>query len=921
MDRLLDMHLSISYTQQCNVAHTNSEATTSAIAASPTSLTTNSPVATMAPLDSTGAPKVAITRLPRSTVPAIPAAPPSPPPAPVSHTARQRKKSAHNAIERRYRTNLNDRIAELRAVVPALSHLSPDEATTAARKSTQDGGIDEDDHTCIVDGVAAATRLNKATILRKATEYITHLQSTNRTLRSEQHELRNLLLQLPGGAESLARWEASRPVLEDVNSPTNEDLSSANESPNDEAELIQASSSTAATIQTNTGSGNASRTLLAAFAGVCLVYSPVTSLNGNDTSSTGQDNGHGHVFAGLSALPGVSTLFSGLSSVTSVIPQAAFGWLLRFTGLFVFIWLLGAMPFFLQRTSSFPPSSPGGKKHNNRRATSTTVLRANCINQLLVELQQRSTVNLILNGLRELAILGARFTIGVTWPRSVQSAAQGLSAVAANEAEMTALRLVCEQSVVGVEQVGHYGLLATLYAAIRLANHTALPNGAPGFGKHTRDPNNAIAIAVALQSRLPIRLLSDWIVHRHWEHAQQTAAIIAAPAMATGGSVGRAGRDDRGEWVGMSLSSLANSASEESDDCHLHSEEDDQQSMAMRLPVLNTALARLELPCLLAQLDQLYQQLVMHPSSDAKYTMLPLQLLGAFARLNRYAILDTNRQQGFGQAVAQARWLAVCGATLAAFKLGQLSVFEQCVQGINQLRMTSNTIDQDRSFRHVWLSTCAVLALHANDLCLAACLNHTAASFSDNTPNNDSHTDRNMNANEEEMDKPRSMIQQMLKRATFMANEVQAHVYVKLYQQVSAYNGSILLLRGLRKRALAALAIVRRQCPQIIDTPAILSNRVARYQLTTHILVGEQHTQHRFSSFGITDTATMINTTATNTDCITVNNHSTDGDKRPLIDRASLHPPLPPHTPIAAAMRHIPRGHAWCRDVSGVRAN
>ncbi|RKP07923.1 Myc-type, basic helix-loop-helix domain-containing protein, partial [Thamnocephalis sphaerospora] len=95
------------------------------------------------------------------------------------------KKSAHNAIERRYRTNLNDRIAELRAVVPALCQIRPEDATTAARKSSQDGGLDEDDHDCLVDGVPAATRLNKATILRKATEYIVHLRRHNQAQRNE----------------------------------------------------------------------------------------------------------------------------------------------------------------------------------------------------------------------------------------------------------------------------------------------------------------------------------------------------------------------------------------------------------------------------------------------------------------------------------------------------------------------------------------------------------------------------------------------------------------------------------------------------------------------------------------------------------------------------------------------------------------
>ncbi|PKC07197.1 HLH-domain-containing protein, partial [Rhizophagus irregularis] len=79
-----------------------------------------------------------------------------------SQPNKQQKKVAHNAIERRYRNNINDRINDLKNVVPALCHLK-------SKDSKDDDDIDE------VDGIPAATKLNKATILRKATEYITYL--------------------------------------------------------------------------------------------------------------------------------------------------------------------------------------------------------------------------------------------------------------------------------------------------------------------------------------------------------------------------------------------------------------------------------------------------------------------------------------------------------------------------------------------------------------------------------------------------------------------------------------------------------------------------------------------------------------------------------------------------------------------------
>ncbi|KAF9988612.1 hypothetical protein BGZ75_009035 [Mortierella antarctica] len=104
--------------------------------------------------------KIPITRLkpPQALV--------TPPPAPATpqgpQPTKQQKKVAHNAIERRYRNNINDRINDLKNVVPALCNI----------KTKDEKDEDEDDETQDADGVAKATKLNKATILRKATEYI-----------------------------------------------------------------------------------------------------------------------------------------------------------------------------------------------------------------------------------------------------------------------------------------------------------------------------------------------------------------------------------------------------------------------------------------------------------------------------------------------------------------------------------------------------------------------------------------------------------------------------------------------------------------------------------------------------------------------------------------------------------------------------
>ncbi|CAG8521520.1 13089_t:CDS:2 [Ambispora gerdemannii] len=67
-------------------------------------------------------------------------------------------------VERRYRNNINDRINDLKNVVPALCHL-------------------------------------KTTILRKATEYINYLKKNNQQLKVENDLLKKIVEDLPGGIE------------------------------------------------------------------------------------------------------------------------------------------------------------------------------------------------------------------------------------------------------------------------------------------------------------------------------------------------------------------------------------------------------------------------------------------------------------------------------------------------------------------------------------------------------------------------------------------------------------------------------------------------------------------------------------------------------------------------------------------------
>nr|AIN46816.1 HLH transcriptional factor [Penicillium digitatum] len=112
------------------------------------------------------------------------------------------KKRAHNVIEKRYRANLNDKIAELRDSVPSLR----------LNKNPNGGSADDDEET---EGANAANKLNKASILSKATEYIKHLEIRNQRLEDENTDLKNRLRQADKLADQAATSSAS------VSSPSN----------------------------------------------------------------------------------------------------------------------------------------------------------------------------------------------------------------------------------------------------------------------------------------------------------------------------------------------------------------------------------------------------------------------------------------------------------------------------------------------------------------------------------------------------------------------------------------------------------------------------------------------------------------------------------------------------------------------------
>jgi hypothetical protein len=126
-------------------------------------------------------------------------------------TGRQLKKVAHNAIERRYRNNINDRISDLKSVVPALYKAKIREKKNKSGSDESSDDENEDGAGAgdgeIVEGVQVAKKLNKATILHKATEYIHHLKHTNELAERENLVLQQILAQMPGGTKVLARFQ------------------------------------------------------------------------------------------------------------------------------------------------------------------------------------------------------------------------------------------------------------------------------------------------------------------------------------------------------------------------------------------------------------------------------------------------------------------------------------------------------------------------------------------------------------------------------------------------------------------------------------------------------------------------------------------------------------------------------------------
>ena len=94
------------------------------------------------------------------------------------------KKRPHNIIEKRYRANLNEKISELRDSVPSLRNIK--------KAKAKDGSADESEDENL-EGPTASNKLNKASILTRAVEYIRHLEFRTKRLEDENRSLKERL--------------------------------------------------------------------------------------------------------------------------------------------------------------------------------------------------------------------------------------------------------------------------------------------------------------------------------------------------------------------------------------------------------------------------------------------------------------------------------------------------------------------------------------------------------------------------------------------------------------------------------------------------------------------------------------------------------------------------------------------------------
>ncbi|XP_052737960.1 sterol regulatory element-binding protein 1 [Bicyclus anynana] len=156
-----------------------------------------------------------------------------------------KKKSAHNAIERRYRTSINDKIIELKNML-----------------------------------VGEEAKLNKSAILRKTIDYIKYLQNQNSRLKQENTALK-LTCQKSGLLKERVFEGAYTPPHSDVSSPYHSPHGTDSDSPSSPEYKVEEKYS-----KIVMGMGDHSRLALCAFMVGLLAFNPFSSFLGNIMSDS-----------------------------------------------------------------------------------------------------------------------------------------------------------------------------------------------------------------------------------------------------------------------------------------------------------------------------------------------------------------------------------------------------------------------------------------------------------------------------------------------------------------------------------------------------------------------------------------------------------------------------------------------------------
>lgn len=103
----------------------------------------------------------------------------------------QNQKEAHNKIEKRYRININSKLAKLQQIIPwVASEQSTFEVADGNKRATSKTEEGDD---AFANFPSTTPKLNKSMILEKAVDYILYLQNNEKLFEMEVHRLKSEL--------------------------------------------------------------------------------------------------------------------------------------------------------------------------------------------------------------------------------------------------------------------------------------------------------------------------------------------------------------------------------------------------------------------------------------------------------------------------------------------------------------------------------------------------------------------------------------------------------------------------------------------------------------------------------------------------------------------------------------------------------